>query len=149
MKEGSTFNFKGENFIVNADMSCTVKNVKYVIECRGCGNYYIGETNNLRKRTTLHNQHIRHENLRMIPGQIATYLDKDPKYFMFPIYKMNCDSILARIEKKNILSTNSNQNSIRYKRHRVETPNKNVLQPSVYTTLLKRHNLIQDVMSDY
>ena len=28
--------------------------------------YYIGETNNLRKRTTLHNQHIRHENLRMI-----------------------------------------------------------------------------------
>ena len=83
-------------------MSCTVKNVVYVIECRGCGEYYIGETNNLRKRTTLHNQHIRHENLRMIPvsGHIATCSDKDPKYFMFPFYKMKCDSILARKEKE-------------------------------------------------
>ena len=102
IKEESTFNFKGENFTVNADMSCTVKNVIYVIECRGCGEYYIGETNNLRKRATLHNQHIRHENLRMIPvsGHIATCSDKDPKYFMFPFYKMNCDSILARKEKE-------------------------------------------------
>ena len=29
-------------------------------------------------------------------------------------------------KKKNILLINSNQNSIRYKRHRVEMPNKNV-----------------------
>ena len=45
---------------------------------------------------------IRHENLRMIPvsGHIATCSDKDPKYFMFPFYKMNCDSILARKEKE-------------------------------------------------
>ena len=69
----------------------------------------MGETNNL-KRTTLHNQHIRHENLLMIPvsDYIATCSDKDPKYFMFPFYKMNCDSILARKEKENILLTNSN-----------------------------------------
>ena len=63
----------------------------------------MGETNNLRKRTTLHNQHIRHENLRMIPvsGYIATCSDKDPKYFfLFPFYKMNCDSILARQERE-------------------------------------------------
>ena len=31
---------------------------------------------------------------------IATCSDKDPKYFMFPFYKMNCDSILARKEKE-------------------------------------------------
>ena len=48
-------------FTVNADTSCTVKNVIYVIKCRGGGEYYIGETNSLRKRTTLHNEHIRHE----------------------------------------------------------------------------------------
>ena len=62
-------------------MSCTDKNVIYVIECQVCGQYYIGETNNLRKRITLHNQHIRHENLRMIPvsGHIATCSDNDPK----------------------------------------------------------------------
>ena len=37
---------------LNSDMSCTVKIVIYVITCRECGKYYIGETNNLRKRTT-------------------------------------------------------------------------------------------------
>ena len=60
-KEGPAFSFKGKTFTVNADMNCTVKNVIYVIECCGCEKYYIGETNNLRKRTMLYNQHIRHE----------------------------------------------------------------------------------------
>lgn len=102
LKEGSTFNFKSETFYVKSDMTCTVKNVIYVIECRGCGKYYIGETNNLRKRTTLHNQHIRHEHLRMIPvsGHIASCSNMDPQYFMFPFYKMNTDSIIARKEKE-------------------------------------------------
>ena len=83
-------------------MSCTLKIVIYVITCRVCRKYYIGETNNLRKITTLHNQHIRHENLRMIPvsGYIASCLDNDPKYLMFPFYKMNSDSIIQRKEKK-------------------------------------------------
>ena len=61
LKEGSSFNFKGKQF--NANMTCTVKSVIYVIECRGGRKYYIGETNNLRNRTTLHNQHMRHEHL--------------------------------------------------------------------------------------
>ena len=68
LKEGSSFNFKSKQFNVHSDMTCTVKNVIYVIECPECRKYYVGETNNLRNRTTLHNQHIRHENLRMTPG---------------------------------------------------------------------------------
>ena len=95
IKEGPSFSFKGKTFTVNADMNCTVKNAMYLIECRGCEKYYIGETNNLRKRTTLHNQHIRHEELRMIPlsGHLVSCSDNDPKYFMFPFYKMSSDSI--------------------------------------------------------
>ena len=58
IKEGSTFSFKGESFNVNSDMTCTVNNVIYATACRGCRDYYIGETNNLRNRTILHNQHI-------------------------------------------------------------------------------------------
>lgn len=102
IKEASTYNFNNKMFTVTCDMSCTVKNVIYVIECRGCNKYYIGETNNLRKRTTLHNQHIRNENLRMIPlsGHIASCSKKDPKYFMFPFYKMKTDSIIERKEKE-------------------------------------------------
>ena len=72
------------------------------VECRGCSKYYIGETNNLRKRVTLHNQHIRHENLRMIPvsGHIASCSNTDPKYFTFPFFKMKTDSIIERKEKE-------------------------------------------------
>ena len=70
-------------------------------------------------------------------GHIATCSDKDPKYFMLFFYKMKCDSILARKEKGKYFINKFNQNSIRYKRHRVEIPNKNVLQPPVYTKLLK------------
>ena len=89
LKERASFNFKGKQFNINTNMTCTVKNVIYVIECRGCRKYYIGETNNLRNRTTLYNQHIRHEHLRMIPvsGHIASCSNTDPKYFMFPFFK--------------------------------------------------------------
>ena len=102
IKEGPSFSFKGKTFTVNADMNCTVKNVIFVIECRGCEKYYIGETNNLRKRTMLHNQHFRHKELRMIPlsGHLALCSDNDPKYFMFPFYKMSSDSILEKKEKE-------------------------------------------------
>ena len=102
IREECSYNFNGKIFNVNSDMTCTVKNVIYVIECRGCNKYYIGETNNLRKRTTLHNQHIRHENLRMIPlsGHIASCSRNDPQYFMFPFYKMKTDSIIDRKEKE-------------------------------------------------
>ena len=67
-------------------MSCKAKRVIYVIQCRGCDIQYIGETNNLRNSTKLHNQHIRHEALRTIPlnGHIADCSDKEPKYLMFP-----------------------------------------------------------------
>ena len=41
------------------------------------------------------------ELIESVPEGFLTYScsDKDPKYFMFPLYKMNCDSILARKEK--------------------------------------------------
>ena len=62
----------------------------------GCNKHYIGETNNLRKRTTLHNQHIRHEHLRMIPITSP----KELKYFISPFYKMKADSIFDRTNKQ-------------------------------------------------
>ena len=102
IREGSSVKFKNKSFKVNENMSCKAKNVIYVIQCRGCDEQYIGETNNLRNRTTLHNQHIRHEALRKIPlsGHIADCSDKEPKYFMFPFYQMKTESIIKRKEKE-------------------------------------------------
>ena len=74
-------------------MTCTENDVIYVIECRGCRKYYIGETSNLRNRVTLH---IRHKNLRMIPSCSKF----DPKYFIFPFYKMKNSSRIDRKEKE-------------------------------------------------
>ena len=61
------------------------------------------ESNKLRKRTILYNKHIIQENLRMIPlsGHIASCSGNDPKYFMFPLYKMKTDSIIDRKQNEN------------------------------------------------
>ena len=87
--EGSSANFKGKSFKVNDDMPCKSKHVIYMIQCRGCTEQYIGETVNLRKRIALHNQHIRHAELRKIPvsGHIADCSDQDQKCFVFPFYQ--------------------------------------------------------------
>ena len=100
--EGSLANFKGKLFKVKDDMSCKSKYVIYMIQCRGCDEQYIGETVNLRNRITLHNQHIRHAELRKIPvsGHIADCSDQDPKYFVFPFYLMKTESIMKRKEKE-------------------------------------------------
>ena len=59
--EGNSFAFNCRmNFKIHENMSCDVKNVIYVMKCRGCRDEYIGETGNyLRKRVTVHNQQIR------------------------------------------------------------------------------------------
>ena len=46
LKEGSTFDFKRQKFSVTSNIDCTIRNIIYVIKCRGCGKYYIGETTN-------------------------------------------------------------------------------------------------------
>ena len=96
--EGSSANFKGNLFKMNDDMPCKSKHVIYVIQCRGCTGQYIGETVNLRNRIALHNQHLRHAELRKIPvsGHVADRSDQDPKYFVFSFYQMKTESIEKR-----------------------------------------------------
>ena len=89
-----------------------VKNAIYVIECLGCNKYYIGETNDLRKRTTLDNQHMGRKSLHMIPlsGHIASCSRNDPQYLMFPFNKMKTHSIIDRKEKEIYFIQKTNQN---------------------------------------
>ena len=107
MLEGNHFTFANQKtFKVNAAMSCDVKNVIYVITCRGCGENYIGETTNLRHRTTVHNQQIRDPGTREIP--LSVHLDTcsnaDPKYFIFPFYKMpNMDSSRRKLKEAHFI----------------------------------------------
>ena len=87
-------------------MSCDVKNVIYVMKCRGCGEEYIGETGNfLRKRITVHNQHIRDPKTRML--KMSEHIDNCPnllelKYNIFPFYKMYTDSVTLQWSKEKL-----------------------------------------------
>lgn len=56
---GNSYFFKNVdiNFKILTAMTCDVLNCVYVLECGGCGKYYIGETNNFRLRTNLHRDH--------------------------------------------------------------------------------------------
>ena len=79
-------------FQVNADMTCDVQNVIYVITCNGCGEYYIGQTGDkLRTRRTIHAQQIGDPIARQI--LLSQHLDicrKDElKFKIFPFYKVN------------------------------------------------------------
>ena len=43
-------------FKIKEKMTCDTKDVIYLITCNGCGKQYIGETQSLRERVTLHNE---------------------------------------------------------------------------------------------
>ena len=108
--EGTAFEFNcGRKF---GTMTCEVRNVICVMKCRGCGEEYIGETGNyLRKRVTVHNQQIRDPSTRMlhVSEHISTCANRqDPKYYIFPFYKMYSESTSLRRAKENISLTSLN-----------------------------------------
>ena len=92
-------------------MSCDIKkNVVYVRKCRGCGEEYIGETGDfLRKSVTVHNQQILDPKTRML--KVSGHIDNcarrlEPKYHIFPFYKMYTESVtLRRLKEKFFINT--------------------------------------------
>ena len=101
--EADKYAFKcGVSFKIKIDISCDVKNVIYAIICRGCNKEYVGETNNLRKRITVHKQQIRDPSIRIL--KVSKHIDEcssqDPKFSVFPFYKMNSDDGTFRKKKE-------------------------------------------------
>lgn len=104
--EGNSITFNcGRKFDVHESMNCEVKNVIYVMKCRGCNEEYIGETGNyLRRRVTVHNQQIRDPKTRML--YVSEHIsicagDMTPPYNIFPFYKMYSESTSLRRAKEN------------------------------------------------
>jgi len=101
--EGTLFKSKiGYKITVKFNMSCDVKNVVYVIICKGCREEYVGETNDLRKRMSVHRNHIRDPSHRVlrVSAHIDNCCDREPKFYVFPLYKMNTDEIGPRRNKE-------------------------------------------------
>ena len=101
IREGTSYNFKGRDFKINANMTCESKDVIYVITCAGCNEYYIGETSNtLRARVRVHKQHINSPEYRQI--NLSAHLETCGKkqFSIFPFYKLRNASAIQRREKE-------------------------------------------------
>ena len=102
--EGDTFNFNcGKTFKIKHISSCEIKNTIYVMKCTNCGLEYIGETGiELRKRVTVHRQQINDGNLRFlkVSHHLAACPTTNPRFKIFPFYKMNTTNINDRKNKE-------------------------------------------------
>lgn len=104
--EGSTTKFEKNSkpFKVKQNMTCTSKHLIYVLNCNGCNRaQYIGQTNDLRKRVTVHRQQIKDQDLRKLPVSQhihACAKNTTPQFTIFPFYKMNNDDTQARLIKE-------------------------------------------------
>ena len=92
--EASEINFNnGKNFKIYSPMSCSSKNIIYVIICNNCQLEYIGETGDtLRHRFNVHRNQIKNEEIRKLLVSKHIYQcakNKTPNYKVVPIYKFN------------------------------------------------------------
>ena len=79
-------------------MSCKSRSVIYVIICVKCNSFYVGQTENLRNRVTLHREQIKHQKYRYL--EVSEHLAHCSKgnFKIMPNYQYE---IVKRHFKKN------------------------------------------------
>ena len=81
-------------------MNCKARNVIYLIICVKCKSFYVGQTENLRKRVTLHKEQIRPDQYGhlTVSGHLKTC--SDGKFKIFPVHHCKDPSRLIRESKE-------------------------------------------------
>jgi len=91
----SEFKTDTQSVALNANMSCTSRNLIYILLCNGCKEIYVGETGDmLRMRLNVHRQHILHcENA---PLRVSSHINTCgrgrnilDKFSILPIFKIS------------------------------------------------------------
>jgi predicted GIY-YIG superfamily endonuclease len=104
IEESTSVTFEsGTVFNVKSNMDCNSSNVIYVITCMGCNGQYIGETGDvLRNRIRVHRQHVNDANTRQlrVSEHIALCSKMEPKFKVFPFYKLGHNDTAMRREKE-------------------------------------------------
>ena len=88
------------NFTINTNFTCDSGNLIYKITCVGCNEYYIGLTNNLRKRMTIHRRDLRSAAHRNMPLHIHLHSCAaafEIPFTIVPFYKVRNDTFNARL----------------------------------------------------
>lgn len=85
-------------------MSCQTRNLIFVITCSGCGELYIGETENtLRERIRIHKQHNSPEYRKIKRSEHLDVCGKK-SFTVFPFYKMcECNTSERREKEKHFI----------------------------------------------
>lgn len=106
LKTGNSITLKnGKVWTIKSTMNCKARNVIYTIICTKCESFYIGQTENLRNRVTLHKEQIRHKQYRHLA--VSEHLEKcnNGNFTIMPIYQCQDSSRLIRESKeKEIIS---------------------------------------------
>ena len=92
------FHLNNFYFTIKCNMTCNCKNCLYVIECQGCKQMYIGETNNFRLRTNLHRDHASKNIGLCVSRHIFSCTNRthSEKFRIMPFYKMSTDDPVKR-----------------------------------------------------
>ena len=90
----------GKVWKINSSMNCKARNVIYLIICAKCESFYVGQTENLRKRVTLYKEQIRHDQYRHLTVSKHQKTCNDGKFKIFPICHCKNSSRLIKESKE-------------------------------------------------
>ena len=86
--------------------TCNAKNVIYILKCKHCWRFYIGETNDLKPRTRKHKSDVKHpknSNCRVLAEHLRSCHPVGPSFNIFPIMYVDDRSKRKFIEKRLIM----------------------------------------------
>ena len=89
-----------KKWTVHSPMSCLSRDVIYIIICSKCQDYYIGQTQNLRNRLTLHKEQIKHEQYRHLPVSKHLHRCNNEMLRIMPIYQCSNNNRIGRESKE-------------------------------------------------
>ena len=93
------FKNSDQTFKMKREFTCSSKNVIYLLKCV-CGAEYIGETNDIKKRTTLHRSNGKHDKYAILKVSKHLLSCSQGKFHMYPFYKMTTENIDQRKTKE-------------------------------------------------
>ena len=94
-----------KTWTMHSRMSRLSRDVIYIITCSKCQDYYIGQTQNLRNRVTLHKEQIKHEQYRHLPVSKHLPTCNNEMFRIMPIYQFSNNNRIERESKEsNIIS---------------------------------------------
>ena len=90
---------------IKSPMNCKSRNIIYIVVCSKCESFYVGQTERLRKRVTLHKQQINHEESRRL--SVSKHIEKcsGGDFKIMPIYQCDNSNRLTRESKEQDIIT--------------------------------------------